>query len=434
MIDRLIWLRRTTLSFNNGTLAFIALLLCLPPLARGGVHLWCITLITGGVILAGGLLLLEKFVSGLPPRRPTKLDLPLAALAAVVLLATAMAPYKPDAIEGAILFFSYVGLYFIVIHAIRTREQQLFIVYFILTMAVVLALIGLLKRFDLLLVDLWDYPFHLKSVSVAGTYGNRNHLAGYLEMAIPLMFGLFLIRHRTLSTILLFSYLALFLIVTHILTLSRGGWISLTFALLFFVITLLSQQRFANKKLLIGIVLAVSSVLLIILSSTDAVQRLLTLTEEDTYIDLSGRSHAWTGVLAMIAHHPLFGSGPGSFATFFTQFQPAGLNIRFYYAHNDYLQILAEVGTAVVVPFFWLLSGFCREIHKKLRHRSKQTWGITLGASTGVVALLVHSFSDFNLYIPANAVLFTVLVALAVGGPNNEKESQHKGSSGRVGT
>jgi O-antigen ligase len=426
MKDQLIRLRSKILTFNNGSLAFIALLLCLPPLARGGVQLWCITLITGGVILAGGLVLLEKFVSGLPPRRPTPLDLPLAALAAVVLLATAWAPYKPDAIEGAILFFSYVGLFFIVIHTVHTREQQLFIVYFIVTMAVVLSLIGLLKRFDLLPVDLWNYPIHRKSISVAGTYGNRNHLAGYLEMAIPLMFGLFLIRHRTLSGVLLLSYLALFLIVTHILTLSRGGWISLTFALLFFVITLLSQQRFANKKLLIGIVFATISVFFIILSSTDAVQRLLTLTEEDTYVDLSGRSHAWTGVLAMIAHHPLFGTGPGSFATFFTQFQPAGLNTRFYYAHNDYLQILAEVGGAVIVPFFWLLYGFCREVCKKLRHRSRQTWGITLGASTGVVALLVHSFSDFNLYIPANAILFTVLVALAVGGPNNANKPRHK--------
>jgi hypothetical protein len=53
----------------------------------------------------------------------------------------------------------------------------------------------------------------------------------------------------------------------------------------------------------------------------------------------------------------------------------------------------------------------------KIQSGSRQTWGFTLGAMTGIVAILVHSFVDFNLHIPANAVLFTVLAAIVVGGP-----------------
>lgn len=39
---------------------------------------------------------------------------------------------------------------------------------------------------------------------------------------------------------------------------------------------------------------------------------------------------------------------------------------------------------------------------------------------TGIVAILVHSLVDFNLHIPANAILFAVLAALVVGGPKQK--------------
>jgi len=33
----------------------------------------------------------------------------------------------------------------------------------------------------------------------------------------------------------------------------------------------------------------------------------------------------------------------------------------------------------------------------------------------GVFAIVIHSFYDFNLFVPANAVLFTVIAAIASG-------------------
>jgi hypothetical protein len=46
--------------------------------------------------------------------------------------------------------------------------------------------------------------------------------------------------------------------------------------------------------------------------------------------------------------------------------------------------------------------------------RSRQTSGIALGCMAGVVAILIHSYSDGNLQIPANALLFTTLSALSL--------------------
>lgn len=412
--------------FNNGAVFMLAAVLIFMPLARGGVHLWSKTVLIIAVILMGIIIFLEKIVTEKPSVRKTPFDTPLLCLAVLLLVSAVFAVYKPDAIEAVILFCSYVGLFYVTIYAVRTKDQQMIIVYVILSMAILLSIIGLLKRFDLLPFSFWLYEHQAGSIFLTSTYGNHNHLAGYLEMAIPLFLGLFLTRRRSGAVLLVMIYLALFLITAHILTLSRGGWMSLATSLLIMFAILMFQKRFKRKKLLFGILAGVVVILLIVFSSTDTIQRLLTLTEEETVADMSGRSNAWKGVVEMIAVHPLLGFGPGSFATFFTQFQPSGMAARFYHAHNDYLHFIAEVGTIVLLPICWLVFVFFKEMARKLRSRSRQTWGVSLGAMTGVTALLLHSFGDFNLHIPANAILFTVLAAMVVGGPRKMEEARGK--------
>ncbi len=97
-----------------------------------------------------------------------------------------------------------------------------------------------------------------------------------------------------------------------------------------------------------------------------------------------------------------------------TQYQAPGITARFYYAHNDYLQYVAELGVPILFIIGYFLIIIFRTGFNKLKSPSRQTWGITLGAMTGIVALLLHSFVDFNLHIPANALLFVTLVALVM--------------------
>jgi hypothetical protein len=60
----------------------------------------------------------------------------------------------------------------------------------------------------------------------------------------------------------------------------------------------------------------------------------------------------------------------------------------------------------LVLLYWFFRTGFIR-----LKSRSRQTMGITLGTMGAVVAILIHSYSDGNLQIPANALLFTALAA-----------------------
>lgn len=154
--------------------------------------------------------------------------------------------------------------------------------------------------------------------------------------------------------------------------------------------------------------------ILVGLLGSNVVERVFTLTEEDAFTSYQGRNIAWSGTLEMIGDYPLLGVGPGNYADIFTQYQPPGMNTRFYYAHNDYLQYIAELGMPVVAFMVWILTLIFAEGVKKLKSRSRQTWGITLGALTGIVAILFHSLVDFNLHIPANTLLFITLAALVM--------------------
>ena len=130
----------------------------------------------------------------------------------------------------------------------------------------------------------------------------------------------------------------------------------------------------------------------------------------------------WHGTLDMIKANFLIGTGPGTFAHIFPQFQPPGSTARFYQVHNDYLHFLAELGVFFVPLLGWMLFAVLNAGRKKMRSSSRQVWGITLGAMTGIIAILLHSLVDFNLHIPANAILFAVLAALVVAGPKQQKK------------
>lgn len=162
---------------------------------------------------------------------------------------------------------------------------------------------------------------------------------------------------------------------------------------------------------LIGVPLAM---VLIVLASTPVVERVRTVTEKGKETSFNSRLVIWGGVAEMIEAHPLHGTGPGTFSTIFTQYQPPGFMSRYFMAHNDYLQFTSEVGILLIPIIVWMIIALYRKGFKKLKNPSRLVRGATLGAMTGVTAILIHSMVDFNLHIPANALLFTVLAAIVV--------------------
>ena len=124
---------------------------------------------------------------------------------------------------------------------------------------------------------------------------------------------------------------------------------------------------------------------------------------------------SWT----MFTERPLVGWGLGTWPDIYPAFSRFTDASVFQFAHNDYLQLLAETGLAGVgcTVLFWWVWGveFRRRFRQWPAGRGRPPAApVAVAAAIACLGILVHSWVDFNLHIPANLMLFFALAALAI--------------------
>ena len=252
-----------------------------------------------------------------------------------------------------------------------------------------------------------------------GPFVNRNHYPFFLNVAIGLTLGLIFDRvskhGRSIRTALLNDAASgwllvglVFMLGSLVLCSSRGGVLSLLLAS-----GLILFARAGGRWLYVSIGISGVSLLTFILLTCigfDFQSSRLNPTEPDAY-SARGRLHLWSVALKTVPEFPWFGSGAETFQHWEridTLLDPAwnAEEKRSLRADNEYLDVLNEFGVlgliavAIIVgPLLWKLS---RSVHDPL----------LCGASIGMFAVMIHSFVDFGLRVPANAVFATVTAAL----------------------
>ena len=125
----------------------------------------------------------------------------------------------------------------------------------------------------------------------------------------------------------------------------------------------------------------------------------------------------------MIKSYPLFGTGQGTFIYIYPFFDKERTSGLVEHAHNDYVEILAENGLISGGSLILLVFGTLGYVALCWgRRRDYFVRWIGLGCLLGVVAILFHSMTDFNLHIPANVVYFVTIYALALNTVRMKKE------------
>ena len=108
----------------------------------------------------------------------------------------------------------------------------------------------------------------------------------------------------------------------------------------------------------------------------------------------------WSDTLRLAADFPLFGSGFGTLAEIYPRYQTVYAGMRVVHAHNDWVQLLAEGGLAGTLAVLALIGGYGAAVKRLGRRRDREAVALALGGLAGLVAFLLHSFTEFNAHIP----------------------------------
>ena len=302
-------------------------------------------------------------------------------------------------------------LYILVVNLFQDRKNLTRLLNSLLALSIFEALYGLFLFATGSPTLLWykkpDYATH----RVHGTYRNPDHFAGYMEMAAPLHLSQVLTwRHESIyateerSKRLLGLFLVVILSLSLFFSISRAGIVAFISSMAFWFLLKSKEETATGSRIgrYLWLFIILLAAYLLWVGLGPILERFVKTTETIE----KGRMLVWKDTLTMIKDFPLFGTGLGTYQYAFPHYKTFPMQVVFDHAHNDYLELLAEGGISLVLPFLW---GLWRILRWSLTSSSL----ITLGAATGMVALLIHSFFDFNFHIPANAYLFFTLAGIS---------------------
>ena len=326
---------------------------------------------------------------------------------------------------------TYVAVFLLIINNIKTRDQMRRLVLAIIITGTIVAFLGILQMLSGTNKIYWFWLSKYKIGNYFGPYVNPNHFAGYMGMVIPLGIG-FLIsqlfnhsfipagswRHRlsVIESHLSKNSLIIFLIVimglSLMFSLSRGGILCFLFSMVFFF-TILGIKKSQRKKRKIGaVILGLIFAMLILIGIDPVLKELSTLA--DIHFTSNSRTIISKDTLNIARDFPFLGVGLGNFQHIYSKYTTLK-TWGYTHAHNDYMEMLADTGWPGAILFF---GGIVFLLIKTLllwhRRRDPFVTGITLGAVTGAVFILLQNMVTFNFHIPANAMLFFIILGLTV--------------------
>jgi len=342
-----------------------------------------------------------------------------------------VAPYQT--VSHLLLLVTYVTVFHVVLIVCEDRNAKKRLVYSLITLGAFEAFYGLVQY-----LTGWQQIFaYVKKYyleDATGTYINRNHFAGLLEMVLPFTIALGLrlagkLRRAVQSTeakarsllsatellpLVCLLFLAVVIFTALVFSRSRMGILS-AIASLIAVLALAGSSSLSKRTRAVVAALFFLGVIGIVvwLGSDPVITRFEILGQEYTQTG-QNRISIWRDTLKLIHQYPLLGTGLGTFSVAYTSVQTTFLNSLVDHAHCDYLEVASELGLPggilVFGSIFWILA---RAVRRYRKAEDRFDTAVCLGCIGSIIAILVHSLADFNLYIPANALVFTVTLTLA---------------------
>jgi len=445
--------------FSVHTYAFLALVVWLPlPLGSNRGWAWSLMEVWVFVLFASvlfdwyrnkmeitpaaraakpGLLILSAFILWLMiqmmPMPVAWVQLVSPHAASVVLSAfpqTEFATLSLDTHASAVSLLksiAYIIFFWLALMLIDNRKKLEWLAYTILLSALFQAGYG-----SYMVISGNEFAFFVKKTDhlglATGTFMNRNHFAGYLEMSLAVGIGLFI---STLSNARFHSWRARLRNLLDAI-LSRKGLIRLSLIIICAGL-IMSRSRMGNAAFFISLLLTgvlflltakhatrSTSILLVSLIVLDVVlvgswvgvERVVERMEQ-TSAETETRVEVARDTMTMIRDYPLTGTGAGNYFSTFPNYRGHDIQSYYNHAHNDYLELLSELGiVGLSLLGIAVLLSISASIRAMQRRHSPLFLGMAFASFMGITSILIHSSTDFNLQIPSNAMMFMLMMAL----------------------
>jgi len=338
-------------------------------------------------------------------------------------------------LNALIEFTCYTFVFIFVSLSFKERGELKRAVYFLGIFGFGVSLFGIINKFTSNGKLYWLKPL-TQGGSPFGPFVNHNHFAGFIIMIIlPLLsLVLYLASHKTKSggrrndeknmLPLLILFVSI-MIVALLLTLSRGGIAGFIAGVATLLFLLFKEGEHFKRGVAVSVV-AVSALALITAIGADTIlARFSTLAEFYRESSFLYRLDGWKASFEAFKDFVAFGTGGGTFADIFNLYRPISMRSTFIHAHNEYVQLMVETGIAGLILLSFIVFYFTKHFNPvSKRAESRMVRYLHCGFFSGISALMVHSVVEFNLKIPSNAYLFSILAGLCVAAsPTGNKKT-----------
>jgi len=436
--------------------------LCFAPLAFGTTEDWSIAVVELLICCSTILFLFavkkEKknllFVPGLKPMAILLLFMAVQIVPLPVFLVKFISPsiyevYKPvieltgaqfipltvnmkGTVNELLRIGSYTLFFFLTVQLLRNDEKLQLTVKVVAWLAIGVAFLMILQKLTSPNEIYWYRPA-LENVAVTGPWVARSQYCGFMEMLVPIILALFFyyrpMVHYEESWRMKFvsfftmpgSHMHIILgvglilaVVSVFLSLSRGGMISLCGAIaMFFVL----QSQAGKSKRSVSIAAFIVGCVLMgvgwfgwqpILSRFGNIFSVTGELQE-------GRLELWQNTISLIGDFFVTGSGFGTYLHIFPSYKTILSDKIFHHAHNDYLELLSDGGVIGFILVVWFVFTIFRTGWRMVqKRRDLYSVFVTIGAICGLIGMLIHSITDFNMYNGADGLYFFFLCGLVV--------------------
>jgi O-antigen ligase len=412
--------------------AGICMLIAFSVLAFGAVQVWSQSILEIGAAL---LFLYWAFVAYRSPDAKIQwnpLNGPLLGLIGIGLLQLLFhATAYPFLTRVQLLkLAAYFVVLFLSAQAFRSRADLTALAWCVIVFCFAISVLTIIQHFTAGQTIYWVEA--VNGSEPYGPYVNRNHFAGFVELTLPVGLALMAFRGLRRDVLPLMTLFTIVPVGALVLSGSRGGLIGFAFEI--GILGWMMRERRALRSGRLAVVAAVVVVALFFVAwvgASRAIQRLSAL--KSPGVTLGRRVSMARGAVHIFLDHPVKGCGLGTLVAVYPRYETDYDARIVEHVHNDYLETLAETGLLgglCGATFLWRLGRAARK--NFAAEQGHFSLGLHAGAIMAVGGLLVHSLVDFNLQLPANALLFLLQAYLVTTQPLRSSEAVRSGPRRRV--